>query len=335
LGEGDEAFSTAELGLPRRRWKKSMGKYLKLARITAWPASLFSFAVGFGAAATRWTHWEDSLFGLLAVLSFFCFAFALNFYSDRDVDRYHDGWQKDIKLSQQPLLTGEVTARECRAFCLFAFLLAIAFGWLAGALVALLVFAACLIGGILYSHPFVRLKGKPIGDIVCMSCLSAILFSTGYAVAREAMPSWPMFLFFSLFSAIVYIPTVVSDYEYDSQAGLRTSAVIFGQRNLMKAIWVIYVCALPVAWLLISGPYPLGSKIFVIIACATSAFYVAIGWRSLKPPRLIVPMLSRRPRQTIVSFGTIALLFLGWGLFNVFGHGHASWNPFLILWNIS
>jgi len=51
LGEGDEALSTAELGLPRRRWKKSMGKYLKLARITAWPASLFSFAVGFGAAA--------------------------------------------------------------------------------------------------------------------------------------------------------------------------------------------------------------------------------------------------------------------------------------------
>jgi 4-hydroxybenzoate polyprenyltransferase len=294
-------------------------KYLKLARITAWPTSLFSFAVGFGAGATRLTDWADALFGFLAVFSFFGFAFALNFYSDRDVDRYHDGWLRDIKLSQQPLLTGEITVRECQVFCLFTFLLSIAFGWLAGGrLVALLIFGACLVGGILYSYPLIRLKSKPVGDILCMSCLSAVLFSAGYVVAWGEMPRWLMFLFFAIFSAIIYIPTVISDYEFDSRAGLKTSAVVFGQRNLLKATWVIWLCSLPVAWLLVSGTYPLGTKVCVVVACVASLIWTALAWTNLKPPLLDMPVLNRHSREAIIYFGVISLIFIGWGLFKLY-----------------
>ena len=306
-----------------------MTKYLRLARITAWPASLFSFAVGFGTGATEWTTWEDTLFGLLSVLSFFSFAFALNFYSDKDVDRYHDGWQKDIKLSEQPLLTGEVTDRECRIFCILTFILAIAFAWLVSGLIALLMFGACLIGGIFYSHPSIRFKGKPGADIACMSTLSTLLFLAGYVVALGKLPSWPMLLFFSIFSAIVYIPTVVSDYQYDARAGIRTSAVVFGQRNLLKAMTVFCVCAFPVAWLIVSGPYPVGAKTCIVIACVASSIYTLTAWKSLKPPHLVVPVLSKHSREAITSFGVIALLFLCWGFFRLYSHSYIPWDPFL------
>jgi len=298
-----------------------MKKYMKLARITAWPASLFSFAVGFGAGATRLTSWEDGLFGLAAVLSFFAFAFALNFYSDRDVDRYHPGRLKDVKLSEQPLLTGDVTERECGAFCALTFLLAVAFGWFAGGLVALLMLLASLVGGVLYSHPWVRLKGKPVADILCMSCLSAILFSAGFVVARGAMPTWPMFLFFSMFSAVIYIPTVVGDYEYDIRAGLKTSAVVFGQRNLLKAMWVIWLCSLPISWYIISGQYVMVTKVCVIVACVASAAYAATAWRSLRPGGLLMPLVSSHPRGAIMSLGAVSLLFICWGWFKVLSHG--------------
>jgi len=306
-----------------------MAKYLRLARVTAWPASLFSFAVGFGTGATEWTTWEDTLFGLLSVLSFFSFAFALNFYSDRDVDKYHDGWQKDVKLSEQPLLAGEVTDRECRIFCILTFVLTIAFAWLVSGLIALLMFGACLVGGIFYSHPSIRFKAKPGADIACMSTLSTLLFLAGYVVALGRMPSWPMLVFFSIFSAIVYIPTVVSDYEYDARAGIRTSAVAFGQRNLLKSMGFLYVGTLPVAWLIVSGRYPIGAKTCIVIACIVLLVYTITAWRCLKPPHLVVPVLSKHSREVITSFGVIALLFFCWGIFRLYYHSYMPWDPFL------
>ncbi len=306
-----------------------MVKYLRLARITAWPASLFSFAVGFGTGATEWTTWQDSLFGFLSLFCFFSFAFALNFYSDRDVDRYHDGWQKDVKLSEQPLLAGEVTDRECRIFCILTFTLAIAFAWLVSSLVALLMFGCCLVGGILYSHPFIRFKAKPGADIACMSGLSTLLFLTGYIVALGRMPNWLMLLFFAIFSAIVYIPTVVSDYQYDARAGVRTSAVAFGQRNLLGAMMFLCICAFPVAWLIITGPYPDGAKACIFVACVASLIYTLTAWSSLKPPRLVMPLLAKYSREAIMSFGAISLLFLCWGLFRIFSQSYVPWDPFL------
>lgn len=295
-----------------------MVKYLKLSRITAWPTSLFSFAVGFGAGAIRGTDWANALFGFLAVFSFFAFAFALNFYSDKDVDRFHDGRLRDIKLSRQPLVTGEVTATECQIFCLFTFLLSIAFGWLAGGrMVALLIFGACLVGGILYSYPSIRLKSKPVADILCMACLSALLFSAGYVVAWGELPTWLMFLFFAIFSAIIYIPTVISDYEFDSRVRLKTSAVVFGQRNLMKATWVIWLCSLPVAWFVFSGSYPLSTKVCVVLACVASGIWTALATINLKPPILDIPVLNRHSREAIIYFGVISLIFIGWGLFKL------------------
>lgn len=293
-----------------------MIKYLKLMRVLVWPASLFSFAVGFESGARPGGNLYSMMFGFLAMFSFLSFAYALNFYADRDVDRYDERCQRDTDRSKQPLLTGEVTEKECIVFCILTFLTTILLSALVNRLFALLMFYACVIGGILYSHPWVRLKAAPLGDILCMTTLSACLFSAGYALSLGMMPTWLMLIFFSLFSMTIYIPTVVIDYEYDLKAGLRTSAVVFGQRNLIKGMAISCLFSLPVAyWIVFKGLYPLDTKILVVFSWGVQVIYTAIAWKSLKPPRLVLPLLNWYPRQVIVLFGLIPMLFIGYGFF--------------------
>jgi len=170
-----------------------------------------------------------------------------------------------------------------------------------------------------------------------MSALSVCLFSAGYLLAWGAMPNWLMMLFFSLFSITVYIPTVVSDYELDLKARLRTSAVVFGQRNLMKGMIISCLFSLAVAcWIVVEGFYPLGTKALVIFAWVASVVGTAVTWKSLKPPRLVLPVLSSHPRRVIVSFGMISLLFIGYGFFRLLFPAHipSGQDPFQIPWTI-
>ena len=296
-------------------------KYLKVIRVTAWLISLFPFAVGFGAGARDATSAWDTIFGFLAVFSFFSFAYALNLYSDRDVDKHHDGWQKDVDLSQQPLLTGEISLRECVILCVVTAVLSIVFGWLVNYLIAIFMFASCIVGGILYSHPAIRLKAKPGADILCMASLSMILFTSGYFVARGDIPTWQMLLFFAIITAIVYIPTVISDYKFDLKAGIRTSAVVFGQRNLVRVMWFFAIGAIPVTWLIWIGDYPSSTKVFVTLACVDAVIGTIIVWKSLDPPDLSLPWLSQHPLKVWVLSGLVSLAFVGWGIARMYGYG--------------
>jgi len=317
---GDQDFITAG-SMKSKVWRQWISKYLKMIRVTAWPPSLFPFAVGFGAGAVLSTDAMDAVFGFLAVFSFFSFAYALNLYADRDVDRLHDGWQKDVDLSKQPVLTGEISFREVVILCLLTAILSIFFGLLVNWVIALLMFGSCIVGGILYSHAAVRLKSKPVADIVCMSVLSIMLFTSGYFVSRGEIPTWQMLLFFGIITAIVYIPTVVSDYKFDLIAGIRTSAVVFGQRNLLRVMSFFALCTIPVAWLIWKGPYPDSTKIFVILAAIDAIIGTIIVWFSLRPPDLVMPWVSEHPLRAWAISGVVPLAFVGWGIARMNGYG--------------
>ncbi len=298
--------------------KTTVKKYLKLGRITSWPSFSLSFVIIFAVGAYEGTSWTEALIGFVALFLFAGFAFALNFYSDRESDIYHDGKEKEYDLSKQPLITGEVTERECIAFCVVTFLAAIALGFVVSNLFGWLMVSVCLVGGVLYSHPWIRLKAKPVVDVVCMAAMAAILFSAGYALARGTMLNWPAFLFLYMFAAISHIPSVLYDYKYDAQAGLRTSAVVFGQRNLAKAMWVLWLCILPLAWFIISEPYAFGYKVAVVLGCASLAIYTSTVWWSLRTPSQTVPLLTGHPRREIAFSSVVSLSSLCYACFRLF-----------------
>jgi len=311
---------------------------MKLARFTAWPAFILVFLIPFAAGVNSNTDLLKALFGFLAIFSFASFAFALNFYSDRDTDKYHDGSQKDFNLPRQPLITGEVTERECIVFCVVTFLLAIIFGFLVSNLFALLIVLACLFGGILYSHSWIRLKAKPLGDVFCISSLGVLVPSAGHLLSTGMLPDGLIMLILFLITATIYISTVVNDYKSDLKAGLRTSAVFFGQGRLMIAMAFVYLLVLAVAFLIVGESYPLGTKFFVILISAFPIiFFIAVARRWAKPTQMHMPTpassphwISNSPGMFSLSF-IISFIFVLYAFFKISFYNYIPWN--LSLWD--
>jgi len=297
--------------------RETVTKYLRLARVTSWPSFSLSFMIPFAVGAYGGTDWAAALVGFAALLLFAAFAFALNFYSDRASDVYHDGKEKEFNLSRQPMTTGEVTERECQVFCVVTLAGALALGFVAGTLFGVLVVAACVIGGILYSHPWIRFKAKPVGDIACLVALDAVLFAGGYLLARDTILSWQVLLFLSIFATAGTIPPIAYDYTYDARAGLKTSAVVFGQRNLVRAMWVLCLCALPVAWLVGSQPGTLAARVALGVACAAMIGYTYVTWKSFRTPGQPVPLLTGHPSREILFSAVISLSALCYALVRI------------------
>jgi 4-hydroxybenzoate polyprenyltransferase len=307
-----------------------MIRYMKLARVTAWPALALVFLIPFAAGANTETDFRDVLFGFVAIASFASFVFALNLYSDKDTDRYHDGKQKDFNLSRQPLVTGEVTERDCRAFCVVSLISAIIFSFLVSNLFALLIVLACLFGGILYSHPWIRLKAKPLGDILCIASVGVLLPSAGYLLSIGVVPDGLILLYLFLITATIYTASVITDYEFDLKARLKTSAVFFGQGRLVKAMAIGCVLSLPVALMIVVESYPLGTKLFVTLVYVSSIALVMVIRKRLRPPRLHMPILASSPRWVFILPGIVTLSFTGYALFKIFSDSYIPWDPFLI-----
>jgi 4-hydroxybenzoate polyprenyltransferase len=310
-------------------------KYLKLARISAWPAYSITFVIPFAVGADETTSWAEALAGFAAMLLFAAFAFALNFYADRDTDKYHDGIQKDFNLRRQPMVTGEVTERECQIFCVVTLLASIVLGFVVSNLFGLMVILNCVVGGVLYSHPWIRLKARPVGDVVAISALGFLSPSAGYVLGYGERPSLMMMLFWFLVTATGYISTVMSDYEFDVKAGLRTSAVFFGQARLLQAMVVGSVlCSVLASFIFRDDYYPPGTRYFAVFAAGVLVVFTWAVWRSLRPPRMHMPIVSSRRPWVFASVGmvlpgVITALFLVYAFLKILAPESVSWDPFL------
>lgn len=313
-----------------------MTKYLKLARISAWPAYSITFIIPFAVGAYGATSWPKAFVGFSALFLFAGFAFALNFYSDKDTDKYHDGIQKDFNLRRQPLVTGEVTERECIVFCVVTLIAAIALGFAVSSMFGLFVVLACLAGGVLYSHPKIRLKAKPVGDILCISSLGLLAPSAGYLLGAGELPTLLMMLFWFVVTATGYISTVISDYEFDAKAKLKTSAVYFGQGGLLKVMAVGSLISAVMAYFIFESEiYPPGTRYFAVFAAAVLIGFTGVVWRSLRPPRMHVPMISSRSPWVfaavgIVFPGIVSLIFISYGLIKILDPGSLTVDPFQV-----
>jgi len=307
-----------------------VGRFLRLARITAWPAYSLAFVIPFTAGVCEPIGWFKVAAGFLALFMFAAFAFALNFYSDMDTDRFHDGKQKDFDLGRQPMVTGEVSDRECLAFCSATFMAAVGLALAVSWLFALLVAIACLFGGILYSHPRIRYKAKPVGDVLCMSVVGVVIPSAGFLLGYGALPRGLTMLLWFFFTATGYIASVMSDFEFDRKAGLRTTVVWLGQAGALKAMLVSSLICSIVAVLVFKGYYPVGTRYVALLSAAGAVALTAVVWRFLRPPRMQLPVVSRR-RWVFPALGLISVACLCYAWIKLYSPGCLPWDPFSAL----
>ena len=102
----------------------------------------------------------------------------------------------------------------------------------------------------------------------------------------------------------------------------------------MKAMVISCLLSLTIAFFIFREYYPLGTKVFVILAGIVAIIFIAVAWKRLEPPRLRLPVLSSAPKWVFISPGIVAVLFICYAFFKIFSHGDMSWDPFQSPWDI-
>jgi hypothetical protein len=85
-----------------------------------------------------------------------------------------------------------------------------------------------------------------------------------------------------------------------------------------------------VASFIYRGYYPLGTRYFVILAGVALIALVAVVWRSLRPPRMHIPVLSSRRRWVFMAPGLVSLVFLCYAWLKLVAPSYLPWDPFLV-----
>ena len=210
-------------------------KYIRLVRPVAWIVFLYPFSVGFGIGAIKNTNPIHFIFSLIAFASCMSFSFMLNSLADKEVDKFHDGRSKDMNLSYQPFVTREVSEKMALSIAVILVVISLFFAWL----VNYLFFTLMIIGnsiGYIYSMPPTRFKTKPIADILCNALAAEVALIAGFSIGGANMNLLFIIGCF-IVAAVFYIPTVVTDYDFDKKAGLKTSAVFFGPKKILMVLY--------------------------------------------------------------------------------------------------
>ena len=210
-------------------------KYVRLIRPVAWIVFLFPFCVGFGLGARQGTDLFDVIFALIAFAACMSFCFMINCFADKEVDKFHDGRAKDMNLSAQPFVTGEVSEKMAFYIAVIFLIISLFFAWLVNYFFfSLMIIGNCI--GFIYSMPPTRFKTKPVGDILCNASAAGVVLIAGFSIGGA---NFNLAFIIGCFvtAAVVYIPTVVTDYDFDLKAGLKTSAVFFGPKRILRALY--------------------------------------------------------------------------------------------------
>jgi 4-hydroxybenzoate polyprenyltransferase len=299
-------------------------KYWRLLRIKISLAYFFPMAFGFSIAADAnpCIPWYGALFAFLA---FFCgslFASTLNFYVDVEADRDFNSRFKDMDLARQPFVAGEMGSRETTLVFLLSAAGCVTFSLLAGWRTAVFLVGFVVVVGFLYSHPRLRLKARPVTDMLCnVAGMGLTLYaglSLGYigAGGNAQHPGGPPVLFLvwgALFITVVYVPTVANDVPFDRAAGYRTSGVVFGAQNLIYSLVPMVLAMAPLAVLLVlSGgvvwQYKFMAGLGTVLAFGGVTF-VLLRWRP--------PHIRMDPDLVLVPMDLFLLFFVAYGLYRI------------------
>jgi chlorophyll synthase len=287
-------------------------KYTRLLRPVAWITYLLPFSVGFGLGVTSKSNPLHIIFAFIAFIFWMSFCFVVNAIADKDVDRFHNGRSKDMNLAYQPLLTGEITGKEALHLSVVFLFASLFFAWFVSPFFFLLILIVDIVLGYVYSMPPLRFKTKPIGDIFCNAFSAGVIFVAGLSIGGSNMNSF-MILGAFIMASIFYIPTVATDYEFDKKAGLQTSAVFFGPKKLLHAMYPL-TAAFVIILLIVFLTSDIELKAFVLLAIIYTLIFTIASNSKLKEERLYI-----HENWILVPFALISIAFVIYGILKFSG----------------
>ncbi|GIL09080.1 MAG: hypothetical protein BroJett033_5910 [Chloroflexota bacterium] len=207
-----------------------------------------------------------TLANILAV----AYAFMIN-----DIEDAPDDARDPARAARNPITMGEIGAQfgynACRILAAVTLVM-----YALGGLHVFLIGVATLLLSHLYSWRRVRLKAWPVTDIVSHSLmLSGLLLLAGYFI-YDSSPGlvWFVAAGTTLFSVYGQLYNQLRDYDMDKAAGLYNTAIMLGEANTRRAMYLSI--GLAVACLLAAvfqGLFPLWLGAVLLVSAAVSSLY--------------------------------------------------------------
>ena len=282
---------------------------IRLIRPIAWIVFLLPIMIGFDLGASKDTPLLSIIFGFCALFFVLCFGFTVNALGDVEVDIYHDGRTKDMDLSRQPLVTGEISILHAKLLSLLFFIGSLLCAILIGIYFVLIIFILDTIAYI-YSLEPIRMKKRPIGDVISNALLGVFFFLGGMTIGKAYVNPLLIITVF-LTAANFYIPTVLTDYEFDKKGGLRTSAVVYGGKKLIMGMYVL------TATICISGVVLIFSSWFEIQIIAIIMIMYTLIFTIVIKNRLQGNQLMFHENWILIPFGCLTIVFFCLGVFKI------------------
>lgn len=217
-------------------------------------------------AALDWRLVAITLANILAV----AYAFMIN-----DIEDAPDDARDPARAARNPVSMGEIGVQfgynACRVVAVATLIM-----YALGGLHVFLIGVATLLLSHLYSWRRVRLKAWPVTDIVSHSLmLSGLLLLAGYFI-YDSSPGlvWFVAAGTTLFSVYGQLYNQLRDYDTDKAAGLYNTAIMLGEANTRRAMYL--AVGLAVACLLAAvfqGLFPLWLGLVLLVSAAISALY--------------------------------------------------------------
>jgi len=165
------------------------------------------------------------------------YVYCLNSWGGREHDLANQ------RLNTNPAVTGEVTPNELLGLTIG--------GAIVSGLLYQLWFPHCrwfwlliIVNWTFYSHPRLYYKSQPVRGTIIHFIGGVLQFLLGYAAVRPTGgTAWAVAVYFSLAFAGGHLNHEVMDYDADKEAGLKTSAVVFGPQRMFRIAFRVFTVA--------------------------------------------------------------------------------------------
>ncbi len=286
-------------------------RIIRLLRPIAWITFFFPFAVGFGIGINPNGNIYHVVFAFLAFICWMSFCFTVNAIGDKKVDKLHDGRSKDMNLSNQPLVTGEISKNGAFIIAIGFLLTSLLFAFFINPLFFIIIIIVDTFGYV-YSMEPTRFKSKPTGDILCNALSAGAIFVAGLSIGGKNMDPLIILAAF-IMASIFYIPTVVTDHEFDKKIGLKTSAVFFGPKRLLQSMYIQTIILLIVGLIIVLFSN-IELKVLALLMMLYTIIFTLAANIKLKQERLYL-----HENWILVPFFLLSFLFVIYGILKLMG----------------
>jgi 4-hydroxybenzoate polyprenyltransferase len=223
------------------------------------------------AAHTKGTPLDWRLLAVTAAnILAVAYAFMIN-----DIEDAPDDALDPERAARNPVTSGQIGLRVGYAACRVVAALTLCL-YAVGGLWALGIGGITLLLSHLYSWRRVRLKAWPITDIVSHSLmLSGLLLLAGYYI-YHTQPGivWVVAGAVTLISVYGQLYNQLRDYDTDKAAGLRNTAIILGENNTRRAMYLaVGLAAACILAAIIRQAFPLWLGLVLLVSAAFSMLF--------------------------------------------------------------